>query len=156
MNTGVYLITNLVNNKVYVGSTGRSFDVRWSQHKLALNHGTHHSPHLQRSWDKYGESNFVFEVVVRCPKRACIEKEQLYLDLLDPTNRSKGYNLLPVADSPKGVKMSEATRLKMSLAQKGIPKTPEAIAKRSLKQKGMKRSQASRERMRDAHLIRSI
>jgi group I intron endonuclease len=60
---GVYKITNTLDGKVYIGSTTIDTDWRWSTHLALLRRGKHHNRHLQRAWDKYGESAFSFEVV---------------------------------------------------------------------------------------------
>src|SRR5512147_1108046 len=63
---GVYLIRNTVSGAVYVGSTGSSFRQRWHEHRSALRRGVHANIHLQRSWLKYGEGAFIFEILVVC------------------------------------------------------------------------------------------
>ena len=59
---GVYMIKNKVNGKFYIGS---SVDIayRWARHKRQLRNGNHHSIHLQRAWDKYGEASFDFSIL---------------------------------------------------------------------------------------------
>jgi group I intron endonuclease len=59
---GIYKITNLVNDKVYIGE---SLDIyrRWDEHREDLNNNSHHSYKLQDDWNKYGEDNFKFEIV---------------------------------------------------------------------------------------------
>lgn len=63
MSKGVYKITNLINNKIYIGSTLVDFDKRWKHHISALNKNKHHSPHLQNAYNKYGKENFKFEIL---------------------------------------------------------------------------------------------
>jgi group I intron endonuclease len=60
---GVYRIRNIVNGKVYIGSTTDSFSQRFSNHISQLNLGKHGNPHLLRSWKKYGADTFVFEIL---------------------------------------------------------------------------------------------
>lgn len=43
---GIYLITNLSNNKKYVGSTKDSFKNRWYMHLQKLRKGSHPNLHL--------------------------------------------------------------------------------------------------------------
>jgi len=77
---GIYRIKNLVNNKCYYGSS-KDIEKRWITHKNYLNSGKHINIILQRSWDKYGENNFSFEVVEECSETILLEREQHYLDL---------------------------------------------------------------------------
>ena len=59
---GIYKITNLINNKVYMGE---SLDIyrRWDEHREELNNNEHHSYKLQDDWNTYGADNFKFEIV---------------------------------------------------------------------------------------------
>lgn len=62
---GIYKITNLVNNKCYIGQSINIHN-RWKQHKSALTSNRHHSIKLQNSWNKHGYLNFKFEVIEEC------------------------------------------------------------------------------------------
>jgi ribosomal protein L3 len=64
-NTGVYSITNLTNNKIYIGSVSskKGFNGRWSRHIFDLKNNKHHSKHLQLSWNKYGVNNYEFKII---------------------------------------------------------------------------------------------
>ena len=77
---GIYRIKNLKNKKCYYGSS-KNIEKRWRTHSNNLKNGKHHNIHLQRSWDKYGEDNFVFELVEKCNETILLELEQKYLDL---------------------------------------------------------------------------
>lgn len=89
---GVYKITNLVNGKIYVGSS-KDIKNRWYQHKKQLNEGTHGNPHLQNVWDKYKEKNFKFEIIEECSPELQFEREQYYLNILNPFD-DNGYNIV--------------------------------------------------------------
>lgn len=43
--SGVYVITNLVNGKFYIGSSV-GINTRWWNHLVDLRNGTHENPHL--------------------------------------------------------------------------------------------------------------
>ena len=89
---GVYKITNLVNGKIYVGSS-KDIGQRWNQHKEYLNKNIHGNTHLQRAWDKYGENNFKFEIIEECEPVVRFEREQFYLNTLNPFDEN-GYNIV--------------------------------------------------------------
>lgn len=59
---GIYSITNILNNKKYIGSTAKSFKSRLTQHLSKLRLDKHHCMHLQYAWNKYGENNFIFSI----------------------------------------------------------------------------------------------
>lgn len=61
-NCGIYIIRNLVNDKIYVGSSV-NIKRRFAQHKSTLRHNTHKNKHLQNAWNKYGEENFEFVTI---------------------------------------------------------------------------------------------
>lgn len=113
---GIYLITNLVNNKVYVGS---SVDLlkRYKEHEYYLKKNKHHNMHLQRAWDKYGENNFSFSILeIVFEKNELIEREQYWMDFYNVSE--KGYNINPVAGSNLGRKNPEDDLEKFMYSQK--------------------------------------
>lgn len=89
---GVYKITNLVNGKIYIGSSN-NINYRWRQHVSKLNAGTHCNSHLQNSWNIYGKDNFKFEVIEKCDESIQFEREQHYLNLYKPFDEV-GYNMV--------------------------------------------------------------
>jgi len=59
---GVYKISNMINNKVYIGE---SFNIkrRWKEHIQELINNSHYSLELQKDYNTYGKDNFKFEVL---------------------------------------------------------------------------------------------
>jgi group I intron endonuclease len=95
--TGVYQIKNKVNEKVYIGSTTQSFELRLKQHVRELKKGVHKNTHLQSSWDKHKENNFEFSILKICTKDMCLIQEQLLMNKFEVTMKTKGYNINPLA-----------------------------------------------------------
>lgn len=60
--SGIYQIRNIINNKIYVGSTV-CFKNRWAVHLFLLDRNKHGNSHLQSAWNKYGKDNFIFEIL---------------------------------------------------------------------------------------------
>ena len=92
---GVYLIKNLVNNKVYIGSTTKSFRVRYTSHKSKLKSNKHGTPHLQASWNKHGGHNFEFSILEICDSDnidIILQKEKEYIQLYNACERDFGFN----------------------------------------------------------------
>lgn len=106
--SGIYKITNLVNNKFYVGSSVNLYN-RKHTHSTYLAKNLHHNPHLQSSYNKYGKDNFLFEVIEYCNKETLEEREQYYMDTLFPQ-----YNIRSDAKINIGLKKSIETREKIS------------------------------------------
>ena len=139
MNSGIYQIRNLVNNKRYIGSAV-NFNSRFSRHKIKLRDKTHHNPHLQASFNKYGESNFLFTVLEECDIHQLLIREQYWMDTLKPE-----YNICKIAGSHLGLRRSLETRKRMQTAQKnrsyirpkGIKHSAESKLKLSIAKKGI-------------------
>lgn len=108
--TGIYKITNKVNNKYYIGSTSESFLMRWKNHINALRKGKHKNIHLQNAFIKYGEESFIFTILEICKKENCLLREQIYLDSSDSSNC---YNINPFATGPC---LTEESLLKQSIS----------------------------------------
>ena len=131
--SGIYIIVNTVNKKSYIGSAV-SIKQRFTQHRRLLRQNSHFNNHLQASWNKHGEQAFKFELLERGPVEELIKGEQYWIDLLEVTNRKKGYNKRAIASTNLGIKASEETRMKLSLAHIGHKRSPEAQAKISAAQ----------------------
>jgi len=156
MNSGVYKIVNILDDKVYVGS-GQYIEIRWSDHKSQLRKNIHHSIHLQRAWNKYGEDQFKFEIIELTEpiKSKLIEREQYWIDYYRSANMQFGYNINPKADSRLGSVSSKETREKISKSMLGkkhkfakrnrLTLSQEHRDKISLAQKGKSRSPRSQE-----------
>lgn len=91
MDSGIYIIRNTVNGKVYIGQSRRISNREYC-HFRALEKGTHHNKHLQRSYNTYGRDAFVFEVVEWCDISELDEREKYYIKKYDSMNINKGYN----------------------------------------------------------------
>lgn len=113
MACGIYKITNVINGKFYIGSSG-NLKNRCSIHFAHLRRNSHSNKHLQNSYNKYGENNFIFSIVEECEKDKLIELEQKYIDTLRPQ-----YNKRIVASSNIGIKRSPETIEKMRLSRIG-------------------------------------
>ena len=145
MGCGVYLIRNVVNQKVYVGSAV-SIQTRWGRHIKLLNSGRHCNPKLQNAWNKYGAEAFEFEVVVCCPKHSLFSFEQATMDALNAVN--SGYNIAKVAGSSmSGRTHSEATKTLMSKVRKGKKQSAEWVTKRTMGLKGRTMSQFQKDKI---------
>lgn len=114
---GVYAIRNLVNGKMYIGSTINSFNKRWQCHKKRLRKGIHHSEHLQASWNKYGENVFSFEVIEITEPELCRKREGYYINLYKTLNPKFGYNT-EIVDIEGSTRRSEETKKKLSAITK--------------------------------------
>lgn len=111
--SGIYKIINILNDKIYIGST-ESFKIRFNKHIGALRNKRHHSPHLQNFYNKYGEGCLKFQIVEIVDESKLIEREQYYLDTLKPFGEN-GFNCSPTAGSVRGFKRGEEYSAKVSI-----------------------------------------
>ena len=145
MKSGIYTITCLVNNKIYVG---KSIDIkeRIRQHKIKLRNGSHNNLYLLRNWVKYGEQNFKFELLEEYEECYLDSFENYWCNLLHTHNKNFGFNL-QLTSPNNSKKASEETKLKLSVScmgripwNKGIPRDRALVEKTRLYHLGRKRS----------------
>lgn len=85
MSCGIYKITNLINNKIYIGQSS-IIELRWSTEK-AGNCGKK----LKNAFLKYGTENFKFEIIEECSQEELNEKEMFYIKKFNSVQ--EGYNI---------------------------------------------------------------
>lgn len=90
---GIYRILNLINKKSYIGESKSILD-RWWIHKNELKKNIHHSHHLQKAWNKYGEDSFIFEIIEQCTTDELYIKQDEFINRHKSDNRKYGYNIL--------------------------------------------------------------
>lgn len=97
--SGVYLIKNKANGKVYVGSSHNVWR-RILQHKTMLRKQAHHSLHLQRAWDMYGQEGFSFEIIEEVEVGHLMNREQYWIDYYKAWDGRYGYNVALSTTAP--------------------------------------------------------
>jgi len=91
MTCGIYSITNKTNNKIYIGSS-KNCEYRFKQHQKELRGKYHKNDHLQKSINKYGLTNFDFDIISICDIKRLIKEEDKYINKLNTMNSKNGYN----------------------------------------------------------------
>lgn len=93
MRTGIYKITNIKNNKCYIGQS-KNIDKRFKQHKI-------YSPNVKMDKDiqKYGRESFKYEILELCKIDELNEKELYYSNLYNSIQN--GYNVKKCGNSKK-------------------------------------------------------
>ena len=85
----IYKITNLINNKVYIGQTSQTPSARWSDHKKNFN-SLQDNMAIHKAMLKYGEKNFSFELIEECENSLLSEREQYWIQKYN--TYKNGYN----------------------------------------------------------------
>lgn len=142
---GIYRID--IGKYSYYGSAA-SLSQRKSRHLRDLRADKHHSPYVQDVFNKYGEDEFTFTVLLVCEKEDLLFYEQKFLDKF--FDEKFNMNTCRRANSQLGLLRSDETKAKMSASAKGKPcpwnaeknKDPDFRAKVSAGKKGVKLSKA--------------
>ena len=118
--SGIYQIQSKANpERKYIGSSRRT-GRRWVEHLFLLRKGEHHSKKLQRHYNKYGEADLSFSILLGCSEESRIEIEQFFFDTYRPY-----FNSVYVAEKSvgnqgrKGRPLTEEHKRKISEAQRG-------------------------------------
>ncbi len=91
----VYKVTNLINDKVYIGQTCRRPEQRWREHLKAAREGRRRYP-LYLAMRKYGADNFSFRVLAEYDGiDACNQGERDYVRKFQSRVHEHGYNIAP-------------------------------------------------------------
>ena len=91
---GIYRITNTITGDFYIGSSN---DVkrRWTEHKCPSRWNKQPNSPLYLDIQKYGIDKFVFEILEEVEIEQLKEKEQQFIETLNPTynsNNAKGFD----------------------------------------------------------------
>lgn len=115
--SGIYKWTNKLTNDIYIGQSvdlSKRF-IRYFNMSYFVRSLNRETLIISRALIKYGYSNFQLEVLEYCDIADLTEREQYYLDKLNPK-----YNILKIAGSSLGYKLTEETKAKISKSLKGI------------------------------------
>jgi group I intron endonuclease len=117
----IYLVTNLVNGKQYVGQTTLSVEERWKEHLKKTKAGK--SNRLYCAIRKYGPEAFVAEGVTECENQEQMNRlESLWVVLLRTHDYKYGYNMTLGGDGCSGIEeVKEKMRKAVSEAMSGRP-----------------------------------
>lgn len=88
--SGIYKITNLKDNKIYIGQS-TDIKTRWSNHiKAALKIDSIAHSRVHDAMGEEGIWNFTFELLEQCPKEKLNEREKYYIEFYQ--SNIYGYN----------------------------------------------------------------
>lgn len=137
----VYLRTNLVNGKQYVGQANDFINREYEWKCLK---GSYAGSLINRAREKYGLENWSVEILVECSTQEELNKwEIFYIDKLN-TKTPNGYNLTDGGEGVSGFKHSNETKKKLSVSHlglnKGIPRSEDVKRKISETKRGIRTS----------------
>ena len=117
----IYKITNIQNNKVYIGQTIRPVEQRFQRH---INDAIHNilDTHFARAIRKYGAENFKIEIIDSAQSQDELnEKEQYWIRYYDAVY--KGYNETDAISKCGGNTYQSKTKEEMEVIKEKIRQT---------------------------------
>jgi group I intron endonuclease len=109
---GIYKITNLINNKIYIGQS-KDILKRWEDERNLYHIGNH----LKSSFIKYGLKNFLFEIIEEHNDCSNLnEREKYWILFYKSYLRENGYNKI-IGHGFQG--LTNEWRQKLSEAKRG-------------------------------------
>lgn len=162
----IYLIENLINNKIYIGQTSQLLNKRIATHKYSIKNKSKNT-YLLNAFRKYGFNNFKFSILDTASTIEELNKlEQWWIEIFNSTNREIGYNI-DLGGKGKGI-MAQETKDKISqnrsgkclgknnpnfggLCNKGLKRTEDQKKNMSNSMTGIKKSDTT-----NMHNIKSI
>jgi len=165
--SGIYKIESKIKpERVYIGSAVKIAD-RWSHHLGELKRNAHGNIKLQRHYNKYGESDLQFSILLGCLKEDLIKTEQYFIDSYNPY-----FNICKIANSQLGIKRSKEYIEKLKGNKRGLGNkgnTTKRIISEETRlrmieskknhrswSKGIKLSEKSKENMRNGWIKRKL
>lgn len=140
----IYKITNLINNKIYIGKNETKNDSYYGSGLL-----------IKRAIKKYGKENFNKEILEECSsKEELNEREKFWINELNSNDILIGYNITTGGD---GGLTSSKEHLSEKIKDKWkdnsyVDKQMESRKKREYRQKGeYKHSDETKEKLRNSH-----
>ncbi len=130
----IYIIQNIINNKIYIGQTN-NLQQRWSDHKKPSLWKRNKS-HLYSAMKKYGVENFIISKLAEFTSNDKAETlswanyiEEFLIGFLNARNKHIGYNIMNGGDNRQ---MSQETKNKIRKSNIGKKHTKETKIKISL------------------------
>ena len=120
----IYVLTNIVNGKVYIGQTWNLASDRMGKD----GYGYKNSPYIFNAIQKYGTDKFEYEVLAQCCDQESADYlEDYFVVQYNSRNNKIGYNIKKGGSAGKH---SEETKAKISESMKNKVWSPEVLANR--------------------------
>lgn len=115
----IYKVTNIVNDKVYIGLTIRTLSVRKSQHVSDSKRHTYNS-YFHSAIRKYGIESFKWEIIASAASKTQLKKLEISKIAEHNSNNCKfGYNLTIGGDGVNGLVFTDEQKLNISKSKIG-------------------------------------
>lgn len=158
--SGVYIITNVNNKKVYVGES-TNLESRIIEHLRKLLSKRHVNEHLQNSVNLHGVESFQFDVLEFCDSIDTKKKEHYWATYLHALDKTKGYNIKPTDPNKINLRSKETSikiyeTKKKRAKERGYWHSKESIEARKKTRKGYTHSKETKEKIGSKSIGRKI
>jgi group I intron endonuclease len=136
----IYVMTNSVNNKVYIGQTIRPLIpyLRTDFTRAIKNHEKDRKPKLYHAMRKHGEAAFTIKLLANAPDKIYADMlEQFFIKVYKSQDRTTGYNIASGGGGSFGYKRAITDRERELRRQNGLKR---------------KHTQEEKDKIRQAHL----
>lgn len=82
----IYKITNLINNKIYIGLTTRTVEMRWKEHVRG-------TQYIDNAIKEFGKDNFTIETIEECEDDVADDREIYWIQYYDSYHNGYNYTL---------------------------------------------------------------
>jgi len=121
----IYLLTNTINKKVYVGQTWNDVEDRMGENGAKYSH----SPYIYNAINKYGAEKFIYDILDICETQEEADKlETFYIEKYDAKDHNFGYN---IKNGGSHGRHSEETKKKISESLKKVILSEQALINRN-------------------------
>ena len=145
----IYKVTNLINNKIYIGQTKQDLKNRKRQHKYFLKKQNNNLFH--NALRKYGFENFTWEILCECDSKEELDEMEFHYINQYRTfwkfSDCNGYNLTLGGEGTYLHPLSKNARQKMRDAKLGKKQSRETVLKRVASRKNYKHSEKTKQKI---------
>ena len=123
--SGIYKITNTITGDFYIGSS-KDVKRRWESHKWQSTWKQHPNNPMYQDMKRYGTDSFVFQVIEEVEVGSLKEKEQQFIETLNPTYNNynaKGLNIEKQKEARKKYEKTEKRKKYQKEYQKEYQKS---------------------------------
>lgn len=137
----IYKVTNMVNNKIYIGKTIYTLNKRKSEHIITTKSKCGNMV-FHKAIRKYGEENFKWETIYECDDELILNIMETMKIIVNHSHMSEGgYNLTWGGEGISGYKFTDEQKKKLSESHKGITSN----------RKGVKLSKETKKKLSESH-----
>jgi len=116
LNRGIYQIRNIITEQCYIGQSVNLKQRKSTHWRDLKNNNGKENIFFQRSYNRYGKSKFIFEILMYCSKENLTKYEQLFDSICMENNLS--YNVRDPINNYQKRKWTKERRVNFEIQQK--------------------------------------